>query len=103
MDIAMATVDPVWSCWGCKVVPVEKKNILQIPKTRAVRADAVVGRGVDMVREFSIYGIIHTSPRSEFISSRNSALPVIEAALYLPYLFFSPFLVNRCSLWLAAV
>lgn len=43
-----------------------------------------------MVREFSIYRIIHTSPTqptSEYISSHNHALPVIEAALYLPYLW----------------
>lgn len=43
-----------------------------------------------MVREFSIYRIIHTSPTqpaSENILSHNHALPVTEAALYLPYLW----------------
>lgn len=43
-----------------------------------------------MVSEFSIYGITHTSltqPSSECISSHNHALPVIEATLYLSYLW----------------
>lgn len=79
---------------GCKVVPKGGGGggeiISQIPKTRAEReADA------GTVKEFSVWGIIHTTPTRQlgqaFLALRR-APPVIGAALYL---LLSP--VNRSA------